>query len=389
MKRWLIIPLVVLAVSAVAVFAIAPGMVESSQNVVAAHQPYAISERGQRLHENLFVADLHADSLLWARDLAEHHERGHVDLPRLRQGNVALQVFSATTKSPSGLNYQSNDAATSDDITKLAIVQRWPSATWGSLYARASYQLERLTDLAAEHPDKIMLVRSRSDLDTLDARRAGGEPVVGAMYLIEGAHPLEGELANLDRLFEQGLRIVGLVHFFDNDVAGSLHGLKRPGLTPFGRDVVRRAEELGMIIDIAHASPRAVSEVLAMATRPVILSHGGMAGNCATPRNLDDALMRRMAANGGILGVGFWKAVVCDASPDGIVTAIRYAIDTLGIEHVALGSDFDGTITTTFDAAELAVLTERMLARGFTEAEIRAVMGGNVRRFLREYLPDR
>ena len=180
---------------------------------------------------------------------------------------------------------------------------------------------------------------------------------------------------------------MGLVHFFDNDVAGSLHGLRRPGLTDFGRQVVRRAEELGMIIDIAHASPQAVKDVLAMATRPVLLSHGGMRGNCPTPRNLDDDLMQRMAADGGLLGIGFWAAAVCDVSPEGIVKAIRYAIDTLGVDHVALGSDFDGAVTTALDAAELAVLTDRMQDAGFSEAEIRAVMGGNVQRFLAELLP--
>ncbi|MEL7538605.1 MAG: membrane dipeptidase [Pseudomonadota bacterium] len=389
MKRFVMIGLALLATSLVAVFTVAPPMVERSQNVTLQHAPYARSENASALHQSLFVADLHADSLLWRRDLAERSTRGHLDLPRLAAGNVALQVFSATTKSPSGLNYNRNDGGSSDDITKLAIVQRWPVATWSSLYARASYQLGRLIELSEREPDALMLIRSAAELERLVERRAQGEPVIGALYLIEGAHPLEGELGNLDRLFEQGLRIVGLVHFFDNDVAGSLHGLKRPGLSEFGRDVVRRADELGMIIDIAHASPRAVSDVLDITTRPVMLSHGGMRGHCKSARNLDDELMKRMASKGGLLGIGFWKAAVCDVSPDGIVAAIRYAIETLGVEHVALGSDFDGAVSVALDASELGVLTDRMLTAGFTEAEIRAVMGENVQRFLRENLPPR
>ncbi len=389
MKRLLITLLVLMALTLLAVFAFAPALVERSQNVTVAHAPYPIGTRANALHGSLFVADLHADSLLWQRDLAVKGERGHVDLPRLVEGNVALQVFSATTKSPSGLNYERNAASASDDITKLAMAQRWPIATWSSLVARAHYQLGRLQALATEHPDKLIMVRSQTDLGELIERREAGEPVIGALYLIEGAHPLEGDLENLTDLYTAGLRIVGLVHFFDNDVAGSLHGLARPGLTDFGRQVVRRAEELGMVIDIAHASPRAVREVLDMATRPVLLSHGGMYGHCPSARNLPDALMQRMAQQGGIVGIGFWDAAVCDASPDGIVSAIRYAIDTLGAQHVALGSDFDGAVTTRFDASELAVLTERMLAADFSEAEIRAVMGGNVRRFLQSYLPPK
>ena len=208
------------------------------------------------------------------------------------------------------------------------------------------------------------------------------------MYLIEGGHPLEGDAENLDRLFDQGLRIVGLTHFFDNELGGSLHGVSDEGLTAFGRSVVDRANSLGLIIDIAHSSPTMVREVIAMSERPLLLSHGGMKGHCDTARNLEDELMVAFAEHGGLLGIGFWDAAVCDASPAGVVRAIRYAIDTLGVEHVALGSDYDGATAVTFDVGEIAVLTEEMLQQGFTEAEVRLVMGGNVRRFLLENLPE-
>ncbi|MEM1261071.1 MAG: dipeptidase [Pseudomonadota bacterium] len=389
MRKFLIGAAGVLTIAIIGFFAVVPGVVEKRFNAVYDHNPYSVSERAQRLHNTLFVADLHADTLLWRRNLATRASRGHVDIPRLQSGNLGLQVFSATTKSPSGLNYDRNAADSRDNITTLAVAQRWPVATWNSLYARAEYQLQRLIALTEAEPDRLLLIRSRRDLDELVRRRTDGDKIIGAMYLIEGAHPLEGDLDNLDRLFEQGLRIIGLVHFFDNDVAGSLHGLTRPGLTEFGRAVVRRAEALGMMIDIAHASPRAVSEVLDLATRPVLLSHGGLRGNCPSPRNLDDDLMRRMAEAGGLVGIGFWSGAVCDATPDGIVAAIRYAIDTLGVDHVALGSDFDGAVTVAFDAGELAVLTDRMLAAGFSDEEIAAVMGGNVERFLRDQLPAR
>ena len=119
-----------------------------------------------------------------------------------------------------------------------------------------------------------------------------------------------------------------------------------------------------------------------------MLSHGGVKGVCDTPRNLDDELMREVAARGGLLGIGYWVNAICDVSPAGIVHAIRYAIDLVGVEHVALGSDFDGTVTTPFDTSELAILTQTMLTQGFTEEEIRKVMGGNAQRFFLESLPD-
>ena len=179
-----------------------PGKVESSMNIVQAHERYVIGDDARRLHDTLFVADLHSDSLLWKRDLRERSAIGHMDLPRLREGNVALQVFSATTKSPADLNYDRN-AADTDDITLLAIASFWPPRTWFSIYERAAYQLDKLHALVRD--GELLVVRSREDLEELIARRMDGESVVGGLYLIEGAHPLEGDVDNLDRLFEQGL----------------------------------------------------------------------------------------------------------------------------------------------------------------------------------------
>ena len=362
-----------------------PGRIESGMNERLPHEPYRLGEASLRLHDSLFVADLHSDSLLWKRDLTQRSERGHMDIPRLQEGNVALQVFSATTKSPKGQNYDENEAD-SDQITPLIVAQFWPPRTWNSLFERAVYQLDKLKALARS--DDLALVTSRQELMALIEAREGGNDLVGGIFLIEGAHPLEGDVDNLDRLFDQGLRIVGLTHFFDNELGGSLHGTSGAGLTEFGKAVVRRADELGLIIDIAHASPQMVREVLAMTSRPTILSHGGLKGHCDTPRNFDDALMLEFAASGGLLGVGSWDAAVCDVTPAGVVEAIEYGIDLLGIDHVALGSDYDGATAVPFDASELAVLTDEMLRQGFDENEIRAVMGENVKRFLLENLPE-
>jgi len=385
--RKLLIATGLLIVLVVLARALLPGILERSMNRVEPGAAYPVSEEAQALHDSLFIADLHTDSTLWQRNLAQESNRGHVDLPRLRQGNVALQVFSATTKSPRGQNYESNTSG-SDNITLLAIIQGWPLDTWDSLYARASYQLDLLHALANDPDANLLLVRNRGDLETLLADRDRGKQVTGAMYLIEGAHPLEGDLDNLDRLRERGLHFVGLTHFFDNRLGGSLHGVSQAGLTDFGKDVVRRAEALGMNIDIAHASPQMVRDVLAISSRPVILSHGGFKGICDTPRNLDDSLMREVAEQGGIIGVGYWDGAICDPTPAGIARAIRYGIDLLGIDHVALGSDFDGTVTTPFDTSGLAALTQAMLDQGFSTEEIRAVTGENMKRYLMQQLPS-
>ncbi|MEO1245480.1 MAG: dipeptidase [Pseudomonadota bacterium] len=362
-----------------------PAKVEAKFNRTLPHEPYVISDAARQLHDTLFVADLHSDSLLWKRDLRQASATGHMDLPRLRAGNVALQTFSATTKSPKGQNYASNDSD-SDRITLLAVGFMWPPRTWNSIYERAVFQLEKLHRLA--ETDELIVIDDKRSLRELMARRENGAEVIGGLYLIEGAHPLEGDIDKLDRLYERGLRIVGLTHFFDNETGGSLHGVSGEGLTDFGRTVVRRANELNMIIDIAHASPAMVSEVLDLSTQPVILSHGGLKSICDTERNLEDALMLKLAARGGLLGVGYWDAAVCDPTPAGVVKSIRHAIDLLGAEHVALGSDYDGAVTVAFDTGELAVLTEEMLRAGFTEDEIRLVMGENVKRFLLRHLPD-
>ena len=141
---------------------IAPGIIERRLNQVDARNSYSVSSKAEKLHNSLFIADLHADSLLWKRDLMKRAARGHVDLPRLLEGNVGLQVFSAVTKSPRGLNDVTNESD-SDNVTLLALVQAWPVATWNSLYARAAMQIARLNDLVTAHPDQLMFVRTQSD----------------------------------------------------------------------------------------------------------------------------------------------------------------------------------------------------------------------------------
>ncbi len=366
----------------------APPIVDRMQNQVVPHDPYPVSAQAQALHDSLVIGDWHADSLLWKRDLLRHNRRGAVDLPRLEAGNVAVQVFTAVTKSPAGLNYDANSAESFDNVTALAIGQLWPPRTWDSLLQRALYQAEKLHRFEEDSDGRLKIIRTRRDLDAVLAARGAGAQVTGALLGIEGSHPLEGDLANLDLLEAAGLRVIGLQHFFDNDLGGSLHGVENAGLTDFGRAVVQQIEASGMVMDLAHSSPRVAAEALQIVSSPAIVSHTGIYSHCEVKRNFLDALMIEVARGGGVIGIGFWKDVTCDDSPAGVAGAIRAAIEVVGEDHVSLGSDYDGSVITAFDSSELAALTQALLDVGLSDGQIAKVMGENMLRVLRARLPD-
>jgi membrane dipeptidase len=375
--------LALFTVAALGVFAVAPGMVDRSMNEVDGGPLIPVSDEARALHATLVIVDLHADSLMWRRDLLERHETGHVDLPRLVEGNVALQVFSSVTKSPVGLNYDRNSADAYDDITRLAIVQLQPPRTWRSLAERSLFHAARLDRAVEGSGGRLIKVTRPDDVGGLLARRDIKGRGVGALLSIEGLHDLEGKAGNLERLHAAGFRMAGLTHFFDNEISGSMHGEAKGGLTEFGRRIVRRMEDIGMIVDVAHCSHRCVADVLALARRPVVSSHGGAQATCDVNRNLTDEEIRGVAKTGGIVGIGYWDGAVCSTSPRAVAKAMKHVRDLVGIEHVALGSDFDGSVVTRFDTSQLVQVTQALLDEGFEPEEIRAAMGGNALRVIR------
>ncbi len=379
--------LALLVVALFAAFAVLPGIVDKRMNKVvdAAHVP--VSDSAAALHRTLAVADMHADELLWGRDLLARADHGHVDVPRMTDGNVALQVFSVVTKTPRNMNYDHNTGDT-DNITLLAIVQRWPIGALTSLRARAIHQADRLHDAVARSGGHLMLVTDRASMDSFIENRKSSPDFHAAVLAIEGLHALDGKLESVDTLFAHGYRMMGLTHFFDNEVAASAHGVTHAGLTPLGRQVIQRMETLHILVDVAHASPQSVTEVLAMAKRPIVVSHTGVAATCPGPRNLTDAQLKAISANGGVVGIGYWDAAVCTLGAASIAKAIRHAVDVAGIEHVGLGSDFDGATSTPFATDGLAEITQALLNLNFTPDEIEKVMGGNVLRILRDGLPQ-
>jgi len=402
------------------------GIIERFANPVEQKPPYVVPDEVENFHNHLFISDLHADSLLWNRNLLNRYNYGHVDIPRLVDGNVALQVFSAVTKVPFCTNSNQNSDKT-DSITLLVIIQGWPIRTWGSLMERALYQADKLikyteksrcevneactckdnitcsvnsitcTDVSGVcnnvNKKHLKLIKSVKDLDDLISERKSDPELVGALLAIEGAHVLEGKLDNLDKLYNKGFRMIGLTHFFDNEVGGSAHGMKKRGLNEFGKELIHKMQAKDMVIDLAHASPKLIEDVLKEIgnnpTTPVIVSHTGVRETCPGKRNISDIEIKGIAGTGGIIGIGAFEEAVCSNTIENTANAIRHVVDLVGVEHVAVGSDFDGGVKTPMDASGMALLTDALMNhQHFTEDQIKLIMGGNVVRVLRAVLPQ-
>ena len=362
------------------------GRVERGMNPVGPTPAEAVSGRALALHATLRVADLHADSLLWGRDLLVRGDRGHVDVPRLIEGGVALQVLSMPVKTPRGLNIERNTDA-SDQVLAIALAKRWPPATWGRLLPRVRHLADRAYRFADESGGAFRIIASQADLAAYLAEREANPAMTAGMLSIEGAHALDDDPANVDVVADAGIRMISPAHFFDTAFGGSAHGVEQGGLTEKGRDMVRRMEARGVILDVAHASARTIDDALAIATRPVVASHTGVRGVCDNARNLSDEHLDGIAATGGLVGIGFWETASGGPYPADIARSIAYAIGRIGVDHVGLGSDWDGAVPVPFDAANVVRLTDALLAVGLDDTAIRAVMGENVLRVLATALP--
>ncbi|MGO8998278.1 MAG: dipeptidase, partial [Polyangiaceae bacterium] len=312
-----------------------------------------------------------ADTLMWSRwmgyDLLVRHEPplpmaalgGHVDLPRMIDGGMGAQFFG---------------------LVSLPIREK----TRG--LAQATHeQIDVLDATIARSPDAIRLVRTAADIEA--ARAAGA---IGALLGIEGAHALEGNIANVDVFARRGVRYLGLLHFSANEVGFPAHGRgERPteGLTPFGREVVERCEANGVIVDLAHINKRGFLDVCAMATKPPIVSHTGVLGAFEHWRNIDDEQLRTIADKGGCVGVIFCPKFIGGDGIGPVVKHLLHILDVVGEDTPALGSDWDGFIIPTRPLADprgLPLLTDALLAAGVNERTIGKLLRENVMRVLSE-----
>jgi len=383
-KKFLSSTLIVVIIALALFFGMVPTLLDHLINRKLPGEPLDVATT-EALHQSLFISDLHSDALLWGRDLSKSYHRGHTDIPRLIKGGVALQGFSVVTKTPFGLNIERNDDQ-SDMIFWLGLAQAWPPEALKSLLKRAERMAMNLQSLADTQTD-FFLIKNQKDLrEYVDTRKIDSAILAGWLTL-EGAQALEGKLENLNILYDIGFRMIAPTHFFDTEIAGSAHGVNKGGLTGLGRQWVKAMEAKSMIIDLAHASTQTIDDVLAMASRPVMVSHTGVKGTCDNNRNLSDAQLKAIASQGGLVGIGFWPTAVCGENVDTIARGIEYTVNLIGAEHVALGSDFDGAVATPIDSTEMNQLTQALANRGMDTATIKKVMGGNVRDFLLANLP--
>lgn len=368
-------------------FAAGPFISEKALNSVHKTRFRQPSEKAKALANKIFIADLHSDALMWKRDLLKKSSLGHVDVPRLIEGNVGLQTFAVVSQIPVTLNNYRNSSE-NDILTFLEIAQLWPVRTWISIKERALYQSEKLHQFAKKSNGKMIIIKSVSDLDAYISLREKNPHITAGLLAIEGSQVLEGNLDNINVMYNAGFRMMSPNHFFDTFVSGSAHGIDKGGLTEKGREMVRIMNSRKMIIDLTHTSPKAIDDILKLTTRPVLVSHTGVKGVCDNIRNLSDAHIDGVVKTGGIIGITYFPFAMCGEDISNIVRSIRYTVRRAGIKHVALGSDYDGAVAVPFDTASIVILADALINDGFTNEEIGLIMGGNVLRFLRENLPE-
>lgn len=377
--------LLLIAVVAIAFFLLAPGIAERSMNKTIHRN---IVMQPVNWYDSIpFIADLHCDALLWNRNLLKRSKDGHVDIPRMQQANAAFQVFTIVSKTPKGINIENNTDKT-DQIALLSFAQLKPIQDWFSIKARALHQCEQLHRFAKQSNGIFRVITSQKELKKFILDRNTNHQLTAGMLGIEGAHCLEGNVKNVDTFFNAGVRYIGLTHFFDNDFGGSAHGVIKGGLTEKGKLLIDKMQEKHIIIDLAHASPQLFDEILQYATAPVIVSHTGVKGTCNNTRNLSDTQIDAIGKRNGLIGIGLWETAVCGTDAAATARAMRYVANRIGVDKVALGSDFDGAITASYDITGFPAIVNALLNEGFSRNETGQMMGGNIRDFLLKNLPQ-
>lgn len=329
------------------------------------------SDTARALHVEHPPIDLHADTLMWSRwtgyDLHKAHEPplpwaalgGHVDLPRMREGGMGAQFFG---------------------LVSLPLASRVRGM------ARVVHeQIDQLDAQITRHRQKMSLARTASDVSACHTR---GE--IAALLGIEGAHALEGNLDNVARFANRGVRYIGLLHFSANEAGYPAYGRGRrddAGLTSWGFELVRACEEQGVIVDLSHINKRGFIDACRASNKPPIVSHTGVLGAFEHWRNIDDEQLRAVADKGGVVGVIFCPAFVGGDGLEPVVKHLRHVIDVVGEDCAALGSDWDGFIVPTQplrDPRGLPLLTDALLQAGVSKQAVGKILRGNVMRVLRE-----
>ncbi len=302
------------------------------------------------------IIDCHADTLSRIASLGEHlrDNSGHFDLNRARNAGVELQVLSLYSP---------------ERDSKLALEDILGQIDY--------FEQEMVSCGEVAYP-----VRNLKDLK--DSNRTG------LMLHLEGAEALGTRLSNLRTLYRLGVRSIGLTWNHRNLLAdGVMDAASGGGLSEWGREVVCEMNHLGMVVDLAHISPAGFKDAVDISSKPVIVSHANTYSLCNHPRNLQDEQLQVIAAVGGIVGITFVPAFVdrAEASIERLVDHVCHMHQIMGEDHVALGSDFDGTdITVVPDVSSYPLLVEHLEKRGLTTSQIDKLLRGNFLRVLKDIL---
>lgn len=386
--KYTAIVVVVLLSIIIAIRLFVPEMIDRRMNGITLPPPYSVSPEARDLYDSLdFISDLHSDVLLWKRDINHQHQHGHQDIPRMITANVALQGFTIVNKVPRGLNFNSNPSD-SDQLTLPFAIQGRPFSSWYNLTDRVLTQINELNQYASNFNGRLKVITTKRDLSAYLTERTANKNMTAAFIGIEGAQALQGDINNLKVLSSAGVTMIGLTHFFDNEVGGSAHGIEKGGITEFGRQLLSEMEKRNILVDLSHASPRLIDDVLSFAKKPLIVSHTGVKGTCDNVRNLSDQQLIGIASTGGVIGIAMFEGATCGTDAKAIAGAIKYTVDLVGVQHVGLGSDFDGAVTTAFDVTGLPKIIDELLKLGISKQAIELIMGENIKRVLLQHLPD-
>ena len=360
--------------------------------------------RARRISAEAIGIDSHIDTiqhvLVDGVDLAKRLPNGHVDLPRLREGGMKAPFF----------------------------------ALWCPVYYKGAEAVRRTLDLRDAmqsvfdaHPDQIELATGAGDIERIVKSKK-----IAAFLSIEGGHQIDDDLRVLRMYYRMGIRAMTLTHFKNNNWAdSSTDKPEHNGLTPFGKEVVREMNRLGMLVDVSHVSDKTFYDAIAVSVKPVIVSHSSSRALSNIPRNVTDDMLRALAKNGGVIGVNFGEGFISQkdvaalqsaianyseapptmagtalddyaakeyradlaAMKTGLATLpevadhIDHIVKVAGMDHVGIGSDFDGITSPPQgleDISKMPALVAVLLKRGYAEGDIKKILGGNYLRVIRE-----
>lgn len=365
---------------------------------------FVVAQDYQRIHREALVLDAHNDvlykSVMRGKDIGQRINSGHTDLPRIKEGGIDIQVFAVWCSEKYGI---------------------------GTAFAHANEQIDALMRLIRKYPEAIILATSAQD-----ARFIAGQQKIAAIIGIEGGHMIENRIDYLDSLYRRGARYLTLTWNNSLDWASSATDetrnpsqLKQKGLSDFGRQVIRRMNELGMMVDLSHVGEQTFADVMEVTRKPVLVSHSNAHALMAHSRNLYDEQIRAVSKNGGVICLNFYSGFLDPAHYSKIdrlyakyvdaenkaglsnsakfdklppkakeelrpplsvlIDHIDYMVKTAGIDHVGIGSDFDGISSTPKgldDCSDFPKITEQLVKRGYAEQDIRKILGENMLRLM-------